>query len=586
MAVTASTSSEAEAIIDGDPIPISDAPWQVQLANAPGFFGNQCGGILIAPNLVLTAAHCVQSADEARQVYVVAGSATLGDLATGQASHAAEITMHPDYQSGGIFDVAKNDVALIELATPVTLGSDVSTISLASAAEVAAASGTDATVTGWGLTAAGGSASTELLSATMEFPGDTACADLIGGQFDPALEVCATPLDSGQTVCSGDSGGPLVIDVGGEPKLAGITSWTRAGCTDYAVFADTAAFAEWIATNSPPVLTGTSTTIEGRMFDDVNGNGLQDAGEPGVEGRDVTIQQYEIGSSSRVPIDVATIATGSDGRYTFSGTPGWYRVEFSNSLLENTRFTSPNVGDDDSIDSDATQAGFFAGETEPFASRPGTSVLDAGLVTGTTVSGVVFEDTNANGVRDPGEPTIPGGTLSSMQALQSGEPSGIVGTIEADGSYSMELGPGPEWQLSYFDPESGRSATAKDVGADDLIDSDFDPNSLETDPFTVELGTSLTFDLGLLPEGITPIRLGDVDCSGGVDIVDALVTAQLDVGNRTPVTTCDGRVGPAEAYAIAADVDGNGVANIVDALLIAKCDAGIATVLCPTGELE
>ena len=96
---------------------------------------------------------------------------------------------------------------------------------------------------------------------------------------------------------------------------------------------------------------------------------------------------------------------------------------------------------------------------------------------------------------------------------------------------------------------------------------------------------------------VTPVRGGDVDCSflneslvgqlgdpncdGKVDIVDALVIAQFAARIRTEVAQCPLGDVALELYGGAADVDVSGSVDIVDALVIARCSAGLPAILCP-----
>lgn len=506
VAVMSATPSQAEAsgalpnlspsalVIDGTAIPITDAPWQVFVSSVSG----NCGGMLLAPNLVLTAAHCVDTVNDGLDVYIVAGSSTANDVAGGQASYATNVIVHPDYVNGNFLNPAKNDVALIELASPVTFGTGAAPIALATPTEVTNAVGGNASITGWGLTAApspGQSAPADLQGGTVALPGDMACAFEVGAAYDQSVEICSTALDSGQSVCRGDSGGPLVIDAGGTPKLAGIASWASLACEDYGVFARVTAFADWISNNSPPAVTATTTTLEGTLFDDVNGDGIQDPGDGGVGNQTVEIQQYVPGSSTTFPPVSTNVTTDANGNYTFTGPAGWYRVVFSKP--SGTFFTLPDVGSNDSVDSDV--ANQQRGRTDPLPVGASGADLDAGITSGTTISGVVFEDVNENGVRDPGEPVVtPAMFTDTVQYLQGGS---FVNSdfVNADGTYSFELGPGSDWVLRYR-PDGDPVLTALDVGDDDTIDNDFDPVTLRTEPFTVEAGNDLVFDIGLVPD--------------------------------------------------------------------------------------
>ncbi len=108
------------------------------------------------------------------------------------------------------------------------------------------------------------------------------------------------------------------------------------------------------------------------VWEDVNGNGIQEPGEQGMEG--VTVTLYDAVSSNMV----ATTSTSDSGAYLFTGIPaGTYFVGFANLPL-GYQFTVANQGADDAVDSDANSA---TGLTVSFALVPGANDLtrDAGI---------------------------------------------------------------------------------------------------------------------------------------------------------------------------------------------------------------
>lgn len=68
--------------------------------------------------------------------------------------------------------------------------------------------------------------------------------------------------------------------------------------------------------------------------------------------------------------------------------------------------------------------------------------------------------------------------------------------------------------------------------------------------------------------------VSDLDCSGTVNVSDALRIAQIRTGLFTPIEGCG-----------SGDHNGDGVVNITDALFIAQCSVGIPNVGCPTGSM-
>jgi hypothetical protein len=124
-------------------------------------------------------------------------------------------------------------------------------------------------------------------------------------------------------------------------------------------------------------------TIGDRVWNDANGNGLQDSGEVGVAGVTVTLTD---GAGNPVTNAVGQLVgptvTDANGNYQFDCLPsGTYKVTFSN-LPANFSFTTPNVGGDDTIDSDANPT---TGMTGTYTLTIGSSPVfensvDAGIV--------------------------------------------------------------------------------------------------------------------------------------------------------------------------------------------------------------
>ncbi|MEB3230989.1 MAG: SdrD B-like domain-containing protein [Leptolyngbyaceae bacterium] len=112
-----------------------------------------------------------------------------------------------------------------------------------------------------------------------------------------------------------------------------------------------------------------SASISSRVFLDLNGNGIQDEDEAGLE--NITVQLFQDGYL------VASTLTDSSGYYQFDGLDaGDYQIKFT--APEGFSFTQANVGENDAIDSDADLSGF----TDVFTLLPGQTEnsIDAGLI--------------------------------------------------------------------------------------------------------------------------------------------------------------------------------------------------------------
>ncbi|XP_076002095.1 ST14 transmembrane serine protease matriptase a [Genypterus blacodes] len=210
-------------IVGGQEAEQGEFPWQVSL-HIKGF-GHVCGASIISPQWLVTAAHCVQ--DDAKTRYSQPGTweAFFGlhtqrqNGKTVVKKNLKQVISHPNYNAY-TYD---NDIALMELDSPLTFTDYIRPICLPAAQHVFAV-GNSVWITGWGATREGGSAASVLQKAQVRIINRKVCDKLMGGQITSRM-MCAGVLTGGVDACQGDSGGPLSYPSGSHMFLAGVVSW-------------------------------------------------------------------------------------------------------------------------------------------------------------------------------------------------------------------------------------------------------------------------------------------------------------------------------------------------------------------------
>ena len=276
------------------------------------------------------------------------------------------------------------------------------------------------------------------------------------------------------------------------------------------------------------------------VFNDADGDGVQDAGESGVEGMLVKLQNPDGSAVVDGNGDPITTTTDTNGAYAFNGlTPGEYKVMFV--APDGFSFTTANAGGDDAVDSDADPANGMT-QTVTLTSGEFNGTLDAGLVQLAQLGDFVFEDLDADGIQDANEAGIAGATVNLLQAGQVI----ATATTDADGKYHFnDLQPG-DYQVEFVTPDGLDMASPANVGGNDAIDSD--------GPLTavVTLGpgeSDLTLDAGFFKKaGLGDFVFNDADGDGVQDAGESGVegvlvklqnpdgSAVVD-GNGDPITT-------------------------------------------------
>jgi secreted trypsin-like serine protease len=238
-------------IVGGKPAGPREFPWQVALiakSERDALKGLECGGVLIAPRWVLTAAHCMTFDNgkpiEAKIAQIVVGTADLRK--GGRRIDIDRFVLHPKFNH----KTYENDVAVVHLASDATE----ETIGLLKPQDEAklASPGTAATASGWGLTRyMPPQESPVLRKVKLPIVSNAVCrkhkfyTDLVKSGM-----LCAGFAQGGKDTCSGDSGGPLMVKTArGKMVLAGITSWGLkcASPGKYGVYTRVSRYADWVS---------------------------------------------------------------------------------------------------------------------------------------------------------------------------------------------------------------------------------------------------------------------------------------------------------------------------------------------------
>ena len=212
----------AHAVVGGQRVAASSVPW---------FVGTGiCGGTLIAPDRIATAAHCVDPID-------------MSDLATirvgAETRRGVRVSLPPTWRTRRV-GFALDDIAIVALDRPVTR------VRPAAIAAPDAKTPKKVTIVGRGQIKAPPPGKTArsglypLRRATLRTVGDTSCARTwrrsntkYRTRFEARSDLCATDADGARprdSVCAGDSGGPMIGGTLQRPVLFGVISWTGPRC--------------------------------------------------------------------------------------------------------------------------------------------------------------------------------------------------------------------------------------------------------------------------------------------------------------------------------------------------------------------
>jgi hypothetical protein len=224
----AAASQSNDRIVGGLPVPISQVPWQVAIALSPDVLAGSpaqrqiCGGSLVAPTLVITAAHCVydRGFTPASDYTVISGRTDLDNTSEGAESAVADY-VHFNYRP----QTNAWDVVMFQLATPA-VGNP---IQIAGPDEASIwKPGRSLLASGWGAISENGPAAASLQATDLTAYGTTCFGLRVD---DPATSFCAGSALGDRDTCYGDSGGPIAAPmIEGGYRLIGDTSYGFGKC--------------------------------------------------------------------------------------------------------------------------------------------------------------------------------------------------------------------------------------------------------------------------------------------------------------------------------------------------------------------
>ncbi|HUN16071.1 MAG TPA: SdrD B-like domain-containing protein, partial [Saprospiraceae bacterium] len=296
-------------------------------------------------------------------------------------------------------------------------------------------------------------------------------------------------------------------------------------------------------------------SIGNYIWDDKNGNGIQEPTESGINGVTVLLKNA---AGTTVQTTVTTTNGATSGYYQFANlVPATYTVM----VMSPTGYTISKIdapGSTDLTDSDFNPS---TGNTTPInlASGENNQTIDGGIYQAANIGNYVWRDTDGDGIQDATEVGINGVTVllkDNTGATVATTITGINPTTGANGYYNFTTAPGTYFVMIMA--PTGNTISPQDApGSTDFNDSDINSTTGNSPAITVAGGeTNATVDAGLFqPASIGNYVWEDLDKDGvqdaaelGINGVSVLLKNTAGTTLQTTLTTNNPTTGAAGYY--------------------------------------
>ncbi|MBL0100669.1 MAG: hypothetical protein IPP49_12045 [Saprospiraceae bacterium] len=238
---------------------------------------------------------------------------------------------------------------------------------------------------------------------------------------------------------------------------------------------------------------------------DINKNDKWDSFENGINGLKVNLWRNHFGTWliwDYVYTGHKPGTPSDDGYWKFCAPPGEYYVQVIMPPLGLVR-ALPNVGTDEEIDSDLTNAN-GAASTDKFTVISGQMKCDlgAGFYPQAIAGNLVWRDDNQNGVQETSEARMEGVKVEAVEVSTGAVKA--TATTDIDGTYTLDYLEKQQYYLK-FTPPTGYSATVARATSDDKdsdVDHSFGPNTtraFDMQPASINENIDMGLAFGALP---------------------------------------------------------------------------------------